>query len=158
MTAEIFLAVFLAMVLVAALQWVFIVTVYQPVQRWLANRAWEKLGKQGSVPAKFAELFPAPVPLHNPASQGVGGLDLAVPSDLTPEALRSFNAGVALQMAALSFADNPGPTEEGRFQDAALAFRNATTPTRAKELREMAEFHRSMQRGDPLSTKERDSV
>lgn len=138
MTAELFLAVFLASLLVGAIQWAFVFTVYRPVQRWLANRAWEKLGKEGVTQAKFSELIPA-----HPGSSA--GFDLAVPCDLTPEALRSFNAGVDLQLAALAFADNPGQGEEEGIHDAALAFRSSTTPSRAKELRQMAEFHRAMQ-------------
>jgi hypothetical protein len=84
-----------------------------------------------------------------------GGLDLAVPSDLTPEALRSFNAGVHLQMRALAFAEAyPVPWSTGpetadalaELVDSARAYGAATTPTRAKELRQMAEFHGAMQR------------
>jgi hypothetical protein len=153
MTAEIFLAVFLASLLVAAVQWVFIFTVHRPVQRWMANRAWDKLAKDRSgAPAKFAEF--TAIPLQG-AGASSGGLDLAVPSDLTPEALRSFNAGVHLQMRALAFSETyPEPWSTGpgtadalvALIDSARAYGTATSPTRAQELRQMAEFHGAMQR------------
>lgn len=53
MTAEMFLAVFLASLLVGVVQWVFVLTVYLPVKRWLANRAWARMAKEGDASALF---------------------------------------------------------------------------------------------------------
>jgi hypothetical protein len=124
MTAEIFLAVLLATALVGALQWVFVVTIYLPVRRWLANRSWESLQKgtrcidpsgcpknryHGSLfcqehgpgncqPVDSTALlseYPALPPM-----KATAGFDVAAPSDFTEDAIRSFHAGADLQFGS----------------------------------------------------------
>jgi len=161
MTAEIFLAVFLASLLVAVVQWVFLFTVYRPLQRWLANRSWDSLQKSdrcidrscprnrhpGSLfcqehgpgqPVESTALF-AEYPAHLPM-KATAGFDVAAPSDFTEDAIRSFHAGADLQLAALDVSDGYAQ----RLHDAARSYREATSPIRAKEIREMAQRYRAM--------------
>lgn len=129
MTAEIFLAVFLASLLVAVVQWMFVLTVYLPAKRWLANRAWDRLGKEG--PSAVLATFPA----------------------ASPEIRRMFDAEQDLHIAVLDLSDEQPDLQALLVR--ARAYRDSLPMENQVRMRAMA-AHRNVER--EAETKARASV
>lgn len=176
MTAEIFLAVFLASILVAALQWVCILTVYRPLNAWWANRRWDALQQGdrcidpggctekryagslfcqehgiGSGPRVTSALFS-----EYPAFQGLHGAADFVSlgaAEGTPGVLdtAAFDANMrhfdAHQDLGLAALDvSEGHTV--RLHDAARAFRETVTPKQRRAMLAMAAFRKAQHAPD----------